>query len=69
MNQGGGMGIPGLYTVYEHLHTWRKMIREQRAVWIGMLGTKGIGTPLLYEHLRKDFHERGSWRKIFVLCI
>ena len=45
------------------------MIVEQRAGWIRMLETKGIGTPLLCKHLQKDFHERGIWRKIFVFSI
>ena len=63
------MSILSLYTVYEYSHTWPKTIGEQRAGWVRMLGTKETGTPLLYKHLRKDFSERESWGKIFVLCI
>ena len=69
MNQGGGMSIPSLYTVHEYSHTWLEVISEQRVAWIGMLVTKGIGTPLLYEHLQKDSHKRGSWGNIFGLFI
>ena len=49
------MSIPSLYTVHEYSHTWLEVISEQRVAWIGMLVTKGIGTPLLYEHLWQDF--------------
>ena len=63
------MSIPGLYTVHEYSHTWLEAISEQRVVLFGMFVTKGIGTPLLYEHLRKDFHKRGSWGNIFVSFI
>ena len=57
-----------VYYIWVFTHMARN---DQRAKgsWIRILRTNRTGTPSSYEHLRKGFHERGSWGKIFVLSI
>jgi len=43
VNQRRGMGIPGLYSLYEDYHPWL----EDSGGVIGVLSGKGTGDPLL----------------------
>jgi len=56
-NARGGIGIPGLYAIYEYPEAWPDIIGNQREEQLGILGAKGTGTPFFCRHRGVDSSE------------